>query len=57
MKQRLLFTEDHVTRLHGENDQLRAEILRLRTSSDAVERAVADQLLLAPEGTTIYRFD
>ena len=39
-----------------ENEQLRREILRLQQSRTAIERAAAEQLLMAGEGAVIYRF-
>ncbi|MEL6348988.1 MAG: septum formation initiator family protein [Myxococcota bacterium] len=56
LKQRLISTQDQVERLETRNDILRARIRAIREDPDAVRREAADRLLLAPSGSTIYRF-
>ncbi len=56
LKQRLLATEDMVIRVKHENRRLRAEVRALQDSPDALRLAVAEHLLQAETGATIYRF-
>ena len=57
LKQRLYTTGARVAKLESGNEALRVEIRQLRREPVAVQRAAAEQLLSAPPGSTIYRFD
>lgn len=57
VRQRLLETQARIEVIERENRHLRAEVRRLRSDPDAVRRAAAERLLVAPKGSTIYRFD
>lgn len=56
LKQQLFATEDRALSLQADNAQLRAQIRSLREDPDAVKRLAAERLLIAEEGSTIYRF-
>lgn len=43
--------------LEAENDRLEREVRQLRTDETTVRRAVAEELLLVPPGSVVYRFD
>ena len=57
VKQRLYSTQVHVDTVKIHNEKLRARIRMLRTDPTYVKRAVAEKLLLAEAGSTIYRFE
>jgi cell division protein FtsB len=57
VKQRLYSTQVHVDTVKVYNERLRARIRMLRTDPRYVKRAVAEKLLLAEAGSTIYRFE
>ena len=57
VKQRLYTTQAQVDAVKLHNEKLRANIRLLRTDPTYVKRAVAQQLLMAEEGSTIYRFE
>ena len=57
IKQELYATQTRVERINAENEVLRAEIEAIREDPDAVRRAAAERMLLAPAGSVIYRFD
>jgi cell division protein FtsB len=42
--------------IRAENAALAREVARLRDDPGAQERAAAEELLLVPEGSTVYRF-
>jgi cell division protein FtsB len=46
-----------VTTLEADNDRLEREVRQLRTDETTVRRAVAEELLLVPPGSVVYRFD
>ncbi len=56
LKQRLLNSQDRVAQIQQQNHQLRAQIESLRTDPNAMQLSIADQLLMAEKGSTIYRF-
>lgn len=56
LKQRLYRMDDRVEQIKAENEVLREQIQSLRSDPVAVRRASAEQLLAAPAGSTIYRF-
>ena len=56
LKQRLFRMDERVEQIKAENEVLREQIQSLRTDPVAVRRASAEQLLAAPTGSTIYRF-
>ena len=56
VKQRLYATQAKVEQAHAENELLRSRILMLRSDPRFVKRSAAEQLLMAEEGATIYRF-
>ena len=57
VKQRLYTMQTQVDAVKLHNEKLRANIRLLRTDPIYVKRAVAQQLLMAEEGSTIYRFE
>ena len=57
IKQDLYATQARVERISAENEALQARIDAIRQDPDAVRRAAAEKLLLAPEGSVIYRFE
>jgi cell division protein FtsB len=57
IKQDLYATQTRVERITLENKALQAKIDAIRQDPDAVRRAAADSMLLAPSGSVIYRFD
>lgn len=57
VKQRLYSTQAQVDAVKLHNEKLRARIRMLRTEPAYVKRAVAEKLLLAESGSTIYRFE
>ena len=57
VKQRLYATQGKVDSVKLHNERLRARIRMLRTDPTYVKRAVAEKLLLAEAGSTIYRFE
>ena len=57
VKQRLYATQAKVDSVKIHNQQLRARIRLLRTEPTYVKRVVAEKLLLAEAGSTIYRFE
>ena len=57
VKQRLYATQGKVDAVKIHNQRLRARIRMLRTEPAYVKRAVAEKLLLAEAGSTIYRFE
>jgi cell division protein FtsB len=56
LKKRLYTTEAKVGQVVAENAMLRAKVRSLRQNPAAVKRAVAERLLAAEQGSTIYRF-
>ena len=57
VKQRLYATQTKVDSVKMHNEKLRAKIRMMRTKPTYVKRAVAEKLLLAEAGSTIYRFE
>lgn len=57
VKRRLHSTQVKVEQVHIENAALKAKIRLLRTDPRYVKRSAAEHLLMADEGSTIYRFD
>ena len=57
IKQDLYATQSRVQRISVENEALRAQISAIREDPDAVRRAAAERMLLAPAGSVIYRFE
>lgn len=57
VKQQLYARQDQVARLEAENAALAAEVRHLRRDRRVLTRAVAEELLLAEPGTTVYRFE
>jgi cell division protein FtsB len=57
IKQDLYATQARVERISEGNEALRARIDAIRQDPDAVRRAAAERMLLAPAGSVIYRFD
>ena len=57
VKQRLYATQSKVDSVKVHNEKLRAKIRMMRTKPTYVKRAVAEKLLLAEAGSTIYRFE
>ncbi len=57
IKQDLYATQVRVERISEENKSLRMQIEAIRQDPDAVRRAAAERMLLAPAGSVIYRFD
>lgn len=57
LRKRLADTQADLVRMELENLALRREIRLLRERPQAVQRAAAEELLMAPRGSTIYRFD
>ena len=56
IKQHLYATQANVAEAQLENEVLRNRIRLLRNDRRFVKRAAAEQLLMADEGSTIYRF-
>ena len=56
IKQHLYATQANVAETQIENQVLRNRIRLLRNDRRFVKRAAAEQLLMAEQGTTIYRF-
>lgn len=46
-----------LTSVEGENARLDRELVQLRTDETVVRRAIGEELLLVPAGSTIYRFE
>ena len=57
LKMRVSTTEQAVRELEVANAHKRLEIAALRRDPAALTRVAADELFLAPAGSTIYRFD
>lgn len=57
VKQQLLARQQQVERLEHENAALATQVRLLRQDRRAVQRAVAEELLLVEPGATIYRFE
>jgi len=57
VKQHLYATQANVAAAQIENKALRSRIRLLRNDRRFVQRAAAEQLLMAEQGSTIYRFD
>jgi cell division protein FtsB len=57
IKQHLYATQANVAEAQRENEVLRSRIRLLRNDRRFVIRAAAERLLMAEEGSTIYRFD
>jgi cell division protein FtsB len=59
-RSRLVSEHERVSRqlsvLRESNARLYGEITGLRTDRTVVQRVIAEELVLAPEGSTIYRF-
>ncbi len=49
--------EGRIADLSTENGELRRQLRVLGSSRQGVTRLAAEELLMAPEGSTIYRFD
>ena len=56
LRRQLFQVQEEVLRLRVENLELRRKIVLLQRSPVAVEREAADRLLMAPPGSTVYRF-
>lgn len=56
LRQRLVSMQTELAGLEASNAALRSEVEALRSDPDAVRRAAAEELLLAPAGSTVYRF-
>jgi cell division protein FtsB len=56
LKQRVYTTEQAVTSLQEDNEHKRARIAALKRDPEALQRAAADELLVAPAGAVVYRF-
>jgi len=56
LRRQLYAVESEVQRLQTENQELRRRIELLQRSPEELERKAADKLLMAPPGSTIYRF-
>lgn len=46
-----------LTTVQAENARLAREVEQLRVDETTVRRAVAEELLLVPAGSTVYRFE
>ena len=57
VKQRLYATQTKVDSVKIHNEKLRSRIRLLRTDPTHMKRVVAEKLLLAEAGSTIYRFE
>ena len=57
LQQRLFATEARVSFIEEGNRELEAEIRALKTAPQVRQRAAAERLLRAEEGSTIYRFE
>jgi len=57
VKQRLYATQGKVDSVKLHNEKLRSRIRLMRSEPAYVKRAVAEKLLLAEAGSTIYRFE
>jgi cell division protein FtsB len=57
VKNRLYTTRAKADEIQVHNAVLRARIRQLQTDPVAVRRSAAERLLLAPTGSTIYRFE
>lgn len=49
--------ERKLTAVESENARLEREVRQLRTDETTLRRAVAEELLLVPEGSVVYRFE
>jgi cell division protein FtsB len=56
LKQRLYSTQARVERLEEDNQRLRDRITALQKNPHAMRRVLAETLLMAQPGSTIYRF-
>ena len=56
LKQRVHTTEQAVTGLREDNEHKRARIAALKREPEALQRAAADELLVAPPGAVVYRY-
>ena len=56
LKQRVIAMQADVAAVESQNLALAEEINALRSDPEAVTRAAAEELMLAPEGATVYRF-
>jgi cell division protein FtsB len=56
LKQRVQTTEQAVAAVKERNALKRARIEALKRDPEALQRAAADELLVAPPGATVYRF-
>ncbi|MDP2309305.1 MAG: septum formation initiator family protein [Pseudomonadota bacterium] len=46
----------NLDRVHGENARIEREVRQLRSDETTVRRAAAEELLLVPPGSVVYRF-
>ena len=56
LKERVRSTQQAVAAVKESNDHKRARIAALKRDPDALRRAAADELFVAPPGATVYRF-
>jgi cell division protein FtsB len=56
LRRQLVRLQAEAGELQRDNELLRREVLRLQQSRTAIEREAAESLLVAGEGTVIYRF-
>ncbi len=49
--------ERRLTAVQEENARLEREVRQLRTDETTVRRAVAEELVLVPPGSVVYRFE
>ena len=56
LKQHLYSVEAANERLLLENQQTKSRIVAIRTNREILAREAAEHLLIAPEGSVIYRF-
>jgi cell division protein FtsB len=57
MMESLARTQRQLVSLNEENARLRREVEQLRGEESTVRRAIAEDLLLVPPGSTVYRLD
>ncbi len=57
MQQDLERAHRKLTAIEAENILLDREVSQLRSDEDTLRRAVAEELLLVPPGSVVYRFD
>ena len=56
LKQRVRTTEQSVAAVQESNSHKRARIAALKRDPEALRRAAADELFVAPAGAVVYRF-